>query len=126
MYSSRNDTFSVAKSSVVRFVWALVSVWSTGRVCDVLRALNDRHHRRHRRRYSASRLHSSRSASLHRRHSSVYYLRHRTATNHKLTASDCLSVSVSIAVCARHNDFLLFPATAPVGCLRGRLYSAAT
>jgi len=41
-------------------------------------------------------LHSSRSALLHRRHSSVYYLRHRTPTDHKLTASVRLSVYSSV------------------------------
>ena len=101
---------------MVRFGWTQFCVWSTGRVCDVLSALNDRHHRRHRR-YSASRLHSSRSASLHRRHSSVYYLRHRTATNHKLTASECLSVSVSSCVCTPQRFSIISgDCAALVGC----------
>jgi len=45
-------------------------------------------------------LHSSRSALLHRRHSSVYYLRHRTPTNHKLTASVRPSVCPSVSASA--------------------------
>jgi len=59
-------------------------------------------------------LRSSHSAPLHRRHSSLYYLRHRTPTNHKPTASVppsvCLSVRLYVWLCssARHSTTIFY------------------
>jgi len=99
--SCGSDKFRAAESCWYLSGWADDCVWSTARVCSAAIIVVVVIVFFCRTRYSASQLHSSGSASLLRRHSTVHYFRHRTPTNHKPAGPDCPAVSgcVWLALC---------------------------